>query len=69
MLPPDGCFSGTPEALRYLCYTEQGTFNSFTAEELQKEFFAPKAIQEVLAKYSVPLPVRLSSRAHLHREV
>jgi len=46
---PDGRFDGRRDALRYLCYTELGTFNSFTAEEL--EFHDPKAVQEVLAKY------------------
>ncbi len=51
-LLPDGRFDGTPEALRYLCYTERGTCNSFTAEELVKEFHDPKAVQEVLAKYT-----------------
>lgn len=50
-LLPDGRFDGTPEALRYLCYTEKGTFNSFTAGELQKEFYDPDAVREVLAKY------------------
>ena len=36
---------------RYLGYTEQGTLNSYTAEELVKEFCDPKAVQAVLAKY------------------
>ena len=54
-LLPDGRFDGTPEALRYLCYTERGTLNSFTAEELVKEFHAPQAVQEVLATYHVPV--------------
>jgi len=40
-----------PEGMRYLCYTEQGTLNSCTAEELVKEFYDPKAVQEVLDKY------------------
>ncbi|MBI4664518.1 MAG: hypothetical protein HY735_37470 [Verrucomicrobia bacterium] len=52
-LLPDGRFDCTPEALRYLCYTEQGTFNSFTAEEVQKEFYDPKSVQEVFAKNTV----------------
>jgi WD40 repeat protein len=51
-LLPDGRFDATPEALRYLGYTERGTFNSFTAEELVQEFHDPKAVQEVLAKYT-----------------
>jgi hypothetical protein len=36
--------------MRYLCYTERasGTLNSYTAEELVKEFYDP---QEVLEKY------------------
>ena len=37
--------------MRYLAYTEEGTFNSFTAEELVKEFHDPKGVQEVLARY------------------
>lgn len=53
-LLPDGRFDGTPEALRYLCYTERGTFNSFTAEEIVKEFYDPKAVQEMFAKYHAP---------------
>ena len=50
-LLPDGRFDGTPEALRYLCYTERDTLNSFTVEELVREFHAPQAVQEVLDKY------------------
>ncbi len=37
--------------MRYLCYTEQGTLNSYTAEELVKEFYNPQAVQDVLEKY------------------
>ncbi len=50
-LLPDGRFDASPEGMRYLCYTEQGTLNSYTAEELVKEFYNPKAVQEVLEKY------------------
>lgn len=50
-LLPDGRFDVSPEGMRYLCYTEQGTLNSYTAEELVKEFYDPKAVQEVLGKY------------------
>lgn len=50
-LLPDGRFDASPEGMRYLCYTEQGTLNSYTAEELVKEFYDPKAVQEVLDKY------------------
>jgi hypothetical protein len=41
------------EDMRYLCYTERasGTLNSYTAEELVKEFYDPKGVQEVLEKY------------------
>jgi hypothetical protein len=41
------------EDMRYLCYTERasGTLNSYIAEELVKEFYDPKAMQEVLEKY------------------
>ena len=42
-LLPDGRFDGRRDALRYLCYTELGTFNSFTAEEL--EFHDPTAVK------------------------
>jgi hypothetical protein len=44
-------FDASPEGMRYLCYTEQGTLNSYTAEELVKEFYDPRAVQEVLEKY------------------
>ena len=50
-LLPDGRFDASPEGMRYLGYTEQGTLNSYTAEELVKEFYDPKAVQEVLAQY------------------
>jgi len=50
-LLPDGRFDASPEGMRYLCYTEQGTLNSYTAEELVKEFYDPQAVQEVLEKY------------------
>jgi hypothetical protein len=30
--------------------------NSFTAEELLREFYAPDAVREILAKYHVPPP-------------
>jgi WD40 repeat protein len=50
-LLPDGRFDASPEGMRYLCYTEQDTLNSYTAEELVKEFYAPKAVREVLERY------------------
>jgi len=50
-LIPDGRFDASPEGMRYLCYTEQGTLNSYTAEELVKEFYDLQAVQEVLEKY------------------
>lgn len=46
-----GSPDGTPDALRYLCYSARGTFNSFSAEEQLKEFQLPKAAQEVVAKH------------------
>jgi WD40 repeat protein len=52
-LLPDGRFDGTPDALRYLCYTERGTLNSLPAEDLLKEFHAPAAVHEVLDRYHV----------------
>jgi hypothetical protein len=39
------------EDMRYLCYAEKEGFNLFTAEELVKEFYDPKAVEEVLEKY------------------
>jgi hypothetical protein len=51
----DGRFDGSPDALRYLCYTERGSFNSYTAEELVSQFHAPQAIRDVMARYHVPL--------------
>jgi WD40 repeat protein len=54
-LLPDGRFDGTPEALRYLCYTERDTLTSFTAEELVREFHDRQAVQDVLARYHIPL--------------
>jgi len=41
------------EGIRYLCYTERtiGRLNSYTAEELVKEFYDPQAVQEALDKY------------------
>jgi WD40 repeat protein len=50
-LLPDGRFDASPEGMRYLCYTENDTLNSYTAEELVKEFYDPQAVQEVLKKY------------------
>ena len=55
-LLPDGRFDGTPEALRRLCYTERDSLTSYTAEELVREFHAPDAVREVLARYSVAVP-------------
>jgi len=37
--------------MRDLCYTEQDTLNSYTAEELVREFYNPQAVQAVLEKY------------------
>jgi hypothetical protein len=37
--------------MRYLACTERGMFNSIPAEELVKECYDPKAVQEVLARY------------------
>jgi len=50
-LLPDGRFDASAEGMRYLCYTEKGTFNSYTAEELAKEFYDPEGVQAVLSKY------------------
>ncbi len=50
-LLPDGRFNATPEGMRHLCYVEKEGFNLFTAEELVKEFYDPKAVEEVLEKY------------------
>ncbi len=51
-LLPDGRFDASPEGMRYLGYTEDGTFNHYTAESLVKEFYAPDAVREVLEKYT-----------------
>lgn len=40
-LLPDGRFDASPEGMRYLSYTEEGTNNSYDAEELAKEFYDP----------------------------
>ena len=48
---PDGRFNATPEGMRYLCYVEKEGFNLFTAEELVKEFYDPKAVEDVVEKY------------------
>lgn len=37
--------------MRYLGYTEEGTFNHYPAEALVKEFYAPDAVRAVLARY------------------
>ena len=44
-------FDGTLEGMRYVCYAEKEGFNLFTAEELVKEFYDPKTVEEVLGKY------------------
>ncbi len=51
VLLPDGRFDASPEGLRYLSYTENGTLNSYKAEELAKEFYKPKTVKKVLEKY------------------
>jgi WD40 repeat protein len=51
-LLPDGRFDASPEGMRYLGYTEEGTFNYYTAESLVKEFYAPEAVRMVLEKYT-----------------
>ncbi|MEP7341650.1 MAG: hypothetical protein ABI977_28215 [Acidobacteriota bacterium] len=56
VLLPTGEFDcSSPEALRYLRYTEIGTFNSYKAEDLAKEFHSPEAVRAVLAKYNDPI--------------
>ena len=51
MLLPDGRFDfSSPDALRYLRYTEIGTFNSYRAEDLVKEFHSPEAVKAILTK-------------------
>ena len=49
---PDGRFDASPEGMRYLCYTERESLNSFTAESLVKEFYDPQAVKDVLARYT-----------------
>jgi hypothetical protein len=50
-LLPDGRFDASPEGLRYLSFTEEGTNRSYDAEELAKEFYDPDGVRAVLAKY------------------
>jgi hypothetical protein len=53
--PPQSCrFEGRviSSAQMDLRYTETGTFNSYKAEDLVKEFHSPKAVRAVLAKYN-----------------
>ena len=61
-LLPDGRFDASPEGMRYLCYTEYNTesksLGSFTAESLVKEFYDPQGVQDVLARYTSPPPIR-----------
>ena len=57
-LLPDGRFDASPEGMRYLCYTERLSLNSFTAESLVKEFYDPQAVQDVLARYTSAPPIR-----------
>jgi WD40 repeat protein len=52
-LLPDGRFNANPEGMRYLCYTETGTLNSYRAEELVEEFYDPEGVKGVLAGYRV----------------
>jgi WD40 repeat protein len=53
VLMPDGRFDASPEGLRYLRYTEQGTLKSYSAEDLVKEFYDPQAVRAVLRKYTI----------------
>jgi WD40 repeat protein/uncharacterized protein YjbI with pentapeptide repeats len=53
-LLPDGRFDASPEGMRYLTYTEPGTFHLYKAEDLVKEFYSPDAVREVLTKYVQP---------------
>ncbi|MGA1839950.1 MAG: WD40 repeat domain-containing protein [bacterium] len=50
-LLPNGYFNASPEGIRYLCYTEKGTLNSYSAEELIKVFFNPEEVRETIKKY------------------
>jgi WD40 repeat protein len=51
-LLPDGRFDASPEGLRYLSFTEEGTTKSYDAEELAKEFYRPDDVRAVLEKYT-----------------
>lgn len=51
-LLPDGRFNASPEGVRYLCYTEKGSFTSYTAGELIKEFHDPVTVQRILENCS-----------------
>ena len=54
ILVPDGRFDASPRGLQYLAYTEQGTFNSFTAEELKHLFYKPDEVRQEIARYITP---------------
>jgi WD40 repeat protein len=47
-LLPDGRFDASAGGKRYLCYTEQGTLISHSAETLLTEFYHPDAVRELL---------------------
>jgi WD40 repeat protein len=57
-LLPDGRFDASPEGMRYLCYTQRDALNSYTAESLVKVFYDPQTVQDVLARYTPPSPLR-----------
>ncbi len=45
---PDGYFNANELGRNKICYTQQGTTNSYTAEQLAMEFFSPDAIRIAL---------------------
>jgi WD40 repeat protein len=48
---PDGRFNASPAGMQYLCYTEKNGFNSYTAEELVKQFYRPEEVQAEIQRY------------------
>ena len=51
VLLPDGRFDASPRGLQYLAYTEDGAFNSFTAEEVKDLFHDPEGVRQEIARY------------------
>ncbi|MFN0112140.1 MAG: hypothetical protein ACKVZH_25030 [Blastocatellia bacterium] len=51
-LLPDGRFDASEEGRKYLCYTEQGSLHSYSADSMEKDFFDPAAVRVILEQFS-----------------